>query len=182
MPFWLKLVIVVSNKNRKPPTLPAMPPAAAVTKDDTKDRAQTEIDNAFTLAAPPTACPTVYKTVTDLLEDDLRKIFVHFRVHWLAQFHVAQMGYTASRDVAMRWDKESDITLQFPDPLESLLDKMGLMRNPQDLQSSSFPMQLSNVFRTRSVNTLSYQPPPSRTSKRCWEGVIEVNSGQLTKP
>ena len=79
-----------------------------VTKDDKKDRASPEVTDSRTLSSPPSACPPVYQTSVDLLDDDLRKTFVHYRVPWLVQLHVATMGYTASRDVAMRWEKDTD--------------------------------------------------------------------------
>ena len=82
--------------------------AAAVVKDDKKDRDKREVDQGFTVLSPPSSCPEPYKAMVDTLDEDLKKIFVHYRVHWLVQYHVANMGYTASRDVAMRWDKDSD--------------------------------------------------------------------------
>ena len=77
-------------------------------KDDKKDRDPSEVGDSRTLSAPPTACPAAYKATVELLDEDLQKTFVHYRVHWFFQMHVAKMGYTASRDVAMRWDKDTD--------------------------------------------------------------------------
>ena len=86
-----------------------MPPVAApVTQDANKDRAAPETTSGDTVAAPPKDCPAVYNPKVLELDEDLQKIFAHFRVPWLVQFFVSSMGYTASRDVAMRWDKDTD--------------------------------------------------------------------------
>ena len=79
-----------------------------IVKDDNKDRPAPEPTDGRTLLAPPAVCPAVYESSVLLLDDDMRKTMSHFCVPWIVQYFLATMGYTASRDVAMRWDKETD--------------------------------------------------------------------------
>ena len=79
-----------------------------ILKDEKKDRPEPESTDGRTLLAPPAVCPAAYESSVLLLDADLRKTMSHFRVPWIVQYILATMGYTASGDVATRWDKETD--------------------------------------------------------------------------
>ena len=83
-------------------------PAEEKTKDASLDRPAEEVTKLFTLAAPPTACPDLYKAKVETLDDNLQRVLVQYNVHWLVQFNLANLDYKLCRELAGRFSSESD--------------------------------------------------------------------------
>ena len=86
----------------------AAPAVAVPTKDPALDRDVEEVTKKFTLAAPPLACPDVYKAKVETLDDNLQRVLVQYNVHWLVQFNLANLDYNLCRELAGRFSSDSD--------------------------------------------------------------------------